>query len=97
MWHSGYIWRQVHSPLRKQPARAAADTTDGADNADNDADNADGADGADSFGGADNEPTPKLRRGSSLLELCKNEQWTEMIDELARSTQVRGSGGAVEG
>ena len=83
--------------MRKQPARAAAagaDTTDGADNADNDAD---GADGADSFGGADNEPTPKLRRGSSLLEPCKNEQWTEMIDELARSTQVRGSGGAVEG
>ena len=38
---------------------------------------------------ADNAPMPMLqRRGSSLLDLCKNEQWPELIDELTRSSQV---------
>ena len=71
----------------KKPARiaaAGANTTDGADNAGNE-------DGADYSGGADNAATPTLRRGSSLLELCKNEQWADMIDELARSSQARGT------
>ena len=67
----------VNKPARV--AAAGANTTDGADN----------ADGADYSGGVDNAPTPTVRRGSSLLELCKNEQWTDLIDELARSSQVR--------
>lgn len=66
--------------VKKVQARVA----DGTDNADHE-------DGADYSGGADNAPTPQLRRGSSLLELCKNEQWTDLIDELARSSQVRGT------
>ena len=70
-----------------KPARIAAA---GANTAD-DADNAGNEDGADYSGGADNAPTPTLRRGSSLLELCKNEQWADMIDELARSSQVSGT------
>ena len=81
---SGCMRRQVHSPLAARAAAADADATGGAGNANNE-------DGAyySVLLDADNAPMPMLqRRGSSLLDLCKNEQWSELVDELTRSSQV---------
>ena len=76
--------RQVHSPLAARAAAADADATGGAGNATNE-----GGTYYSVLLDADNAPMPMLqRRGSSLLDLCKNEQWPELIDELTRSSQV---------